>query len=78
MPRYRIHMINAEFKSCDDGEYPSAEAAEKAAIVSAARVASESIAAGEKTAAVEIRIEDGDHIVAHHVVNLSVSPLLPD
>jgi hypothetical protein len=40
-------------------------------------VATEAVARGEATAAVEIRIEEDGEIVLHHVVNLSVSKLLP-
>jgi hypothetical protein len=77
MPRYRIHMINSEFESCEEGEYSSIEAAKQSAIASGVRVATEAVARGEATAAVEIRIEEDGEIVLHHVVNLSVSKLLP-
>jgi hypothetical protein len=75
MPRFRIEMINAEFQSREEGEYPSLEAATKAAVTSATRVASDSIINGEDTAAVEVRVVEGGKVVAHRVVNLSVSQL---
>lgn len=78
MSLFRIHMINSEFESREDSEFPSLEAAVRAAIVSATRVASEAIAEGSETSAVEIRIEKDEHVVAHHVVNLSVSQMLND
>jgi hypothetical protein len=77
MPRYRIHMINSEYQSDEEGEYPSLNAARRTAIDTAIRIAAESIAKGEPTAAVEINIEEDGRPVLHHVVNLSVSGLLP-
>jgi uncharacterized protein YcnI len=77
MPHYRIRMINADFESCAEAEYSSAEAAAKAAITAATQVAAEAIADGKTTTAIELRIEEGDRVIAHHVVNLSVSKLLP-
>lgn len=77
MARFKIHMINSEFESCEDGEYISAAAAMRAGVNSATRVASEAVAAGAETAAVEIRIED-EHggAVAGKVVTLTVSEFL--
>jgi hypothetical protein len=77
MPHFRIHMINSEVES-SEGDYQSLDEARRAAIATAARVASEAIAEGQETASVELRIEDGDKVIARHVVNLSVAPLLPD
>ena len=78
MPRFRIHLINSEFESFEEGEYPSVDAAARSATGSAMQVAAESIATGEKTAAVEVRIEQDGRLIAHEVVNVSVSPLLSD
>jgi hypothetical protein len=75
MPRYRIRMINSEFESLEEGDYPSLEAARRMAIATAARVACESIAAGETAASVEIEIHDGDAFAARNVVTLSVADL---
>jgi hypothetical protein len=77
MPLYRIKMTNSEFESAEEGEYPSVAAATKMAISAATRVVAENIANGEQTSAVEVCVEEGDRVVAHHVVNLSVSQLLP-
>jgi hypothetical protein len=71
-------MINAEFESCEETDYPSLQDASKRAIASGARVLTEAIASGEeRTAAVELQIRQGEHLVAHHVVSLSVADLLP-
>jgi hypothetical protein len=75
MPHFRIQMTNAEFESCDEGEYASLDAARRAAVAAAMSVASESIAMGKDTAAVELQIFDGDRLLAHQVVNLTVSEL---
>ena len=76
MPQYRVHMINSDFDSCEEGEYPSVEAAFKAGIAAASRVATEAIAAGHESSSVEIRIEQADHIVGRRILTFSVSELL--
>jgi hypothetical protein len=76
MSRFRIHMINAEFESTDEAEFVSLESARKAAIVTATRIAGESIANGEHSAAVEVQIREGDHLTVRQVVTLSVSDLI--
>jgi hypothetical protein len=75
MPRYRIRMINSEFESVEEADYPSLDAARSTAIVTAAKVACESIAAGEPAVAVEVEIRDGDGFVERSVVTLSVADL---
>ena len=76
MPQYRVHMINSDFDSCEEGEYSSVEAAFKAGIAAASRVATEAIAAGLESSSVEIRIEQADHIVGRRILTFSVSELL--
>ena len=78
MPMYRMEMVNAHFESSDESEYPSLDAALKAAVISAIRVTSDSVMEGTASSAVEVRISDADRILAHRVVNLSVSEMLPD
>jgi hypothetical protein len=68
-------MINSQFESFEEGDYPSLEAARQTAIVTAARVACESIAAGDVAASVEVEICDGDGLVARSVVTLAVADL---
>lgn len=78
MPRFRIRMINADFESCEETEYASLQEASRRAIASGARVVTEAIASGEeRISAVELQIHEGERLVAHHVVNLSVADLLP-
>jgi hypothetical protein len=73
MPRYRIRMINSQFESADEVDYPSLEAARKAAIGTATTIAGESIAQGEPASAVEIQIFDDGRLVSRQVVTLSVA-----
>ena len=75
MPRYRIRMINSEFESFEESDYPSLQAVRQAAISTASRVAAESVADGAPNAAVELQIREGEEMVARHVVTLSVSDL---
>ena len=76
MQPFRIHMINSEFQSCDDSEHDSLEAALKAGIAAAAKVATEAIAAGHQNSAVEIRIEQNGEVVERRVLTFSVSDLM--
>lgn len=75
MPLFRIRMINSDFESFEERDYRSLEAARQAAVVTAARIACESIAAGEPICAIELEIRDGDDLVARNVVTLSVADL---
>ena len=76
MPRYRIRMINSQFESCDEAEYASLDAVREVAINTAAKVAAESVADGEHTAAIELEIHEDVTLVARHVVTLSVADLM--
>lgn len=73
MPRYLIRMINSEFESFEENEYPSLAAVREAAIGTATRIAAESVSDGAASAAVELQIREGEAMVARHVVTLSVS-----
>ena len=70
-------MINSEFESADESDFPTLEAASRNAINAGARVVADAIVGGLEVAAVELQIHDGDRLVAHHVVSLSVAHLLP-
>jgi hypothetical protein len=76
MPRYQIRMVNSEFESFDEGEFPSLDAARQTAIASATKVASEAVGDGIPTAAVEVEIREGQVVVARQVVTLSVADLM--
>jgi hypothetical protein len=76
MPRFRIRMINSEFESCDEGDFVSLTSARESAIVTATKVAVDSVANGEESAAVEVQIYDGEQLALGQVVTLSVSDLL--
>lgn len=78
MARYSIHMINSEFESREDEDYPTLDEARRMGVIAATKVVSEAIVNGEQTSAVEVRIEDAERVLAHCVVNLSVSNLLND
>jgi hypothetical protein len=68
-------MINSEFESVDETDYPSVEAARHSAIAAATKVAAESISDGVLSAAVEVQIHQGTTLLARNVVSLSVSDL---
>ncbi|MGE5562550.1 MAG: DUF6894 family protein [Bacillota bacterium] len=75
MPRYRIRMTNSEFESVDEADYPSLEAARRAAVATASRVVAEAIASGAPNSSVEVQIDEDGEMVARNVVTLSVSDL---
>jgi len=75
MPHYRIHMINSDFQSFEETDYPSVERALRAGVLAAANVASEKVAAGEANSAIEIRVEEGDKILARRIITFSISDL---
>jgi hypothetical protein len=54
----------------------SLTSARESAILTATKVAADSIANGEENAAVEVQIYDGDQLALRQVVTLSVSNLL--
>lgn len=75
MPRYRIHMINSEFQSVEEAEYPSLDEARRSAIATAVRVAAEATLDGERNVAVEVQIHEADVLMARNVVMVGVSDL---
>jgi hypothetical protein len=75
MPRYRIRMINSEFESFEEADYPSLDAARQMAISAATRIAAESLLDGVTTTAIEVEIHEQLAMVARHVVTLSVADL---
>jgi|tagenome__1003787_1003787.scaffolds.fasta_scaffold15890192_1 hypothetical protein len=75
MHHYRIHMINSDFESSEEGAYASLQAAIEAALRSASEVARDLIAKGEANSAIEIRIEENDQVIARRVLAYSISPL---
>ena len=75
MPRYRIHMINSDFESDGEADYPSLDATRKSAIKTATGIAAESVLDGVSSVAVELQIYDGDSILVRNVVSLAVSDL---
>jgi hypothetical protein len=75
MPQYRIRLINSEFESTDEADYPSIESARRSAIIGATQVVSDAIAQGQTSVAVEVQIHDRGQLVARNVVSLSVADL---
>ena len=75
MPCYRIRLINSEFESADEVDYPSIETARRSAIIGATQVLSNSVAKGQASVAVEIQIYADDELVARTVVSLNVADL---
>lgn len=78
MPTLFIHAVNAAFQSRDDGaDYDHPENALEIGIRAAVTMASDEVLAGERSAAVEVRVEREDGTpVLRSVVAVSVSPLL--
>jgi hypothetical protein len=77
MPSYRIRLINSEFDSTDETDFPSLEAVRRSAVDTASKVVAEAIAEGEDTSAVEVQICEGSQMVSRQVVTLSVVDLTP-
>lgn len=78
MPFLFIRICNSTFGTVDDGaEYGSNEDALAVGVRSAVSVAADEINGGERTAAVDVHVEDrsGDAVL-RTVVAISVSPLL--
>ena len=78
MPLFFIQLRNSEYYARDDGaEHDSAEAALAAGVHSAMRIATDEIAGGCRSTAIEIAIErnDGTRLL-NSVVAISVSPMM--
>lgn len=80
MPFLFIRTCNSDFGGIDDGaEYGSPEDALAMGVRSAVGLAADEINAGERTAAVDVCIEDrSGQTVLRTVVAISVSPLIAD
>ena len=76
MPCYRIRLINSEFESADEVDYPSIETARHSAIIGATQVLSDSVAKGQASVAVEIQIYEDDELTARTIVSLNVADLI--
>jgi hypothetical protein len=76
MPCYRIRLINSEFESADEVDYPSIETARRSAIIGATQVLSDSVAKGQASVAVEIQIYEDDELTARTIVSLNVADLI--
>ncbi len=79
MPTLFIHVQNAQFLSRDEGaEYDRPETALAVGVRGAVAMIADEINQGERSAAVEISVEQADGTqVLRSVVALSVSPLMP-
>jgi len=75
MSRYRIRLINSEFDSADDADFPSLDAARKSAVHTATRVLVDAVAEGEATSAVEVQICEQERMLSRQVVTISVVDL---
>ncbi len=78
MSLFFIQLRNSEYYARDDGaEHVSAEAALAAGVHSAMRIATDEIATGCRSAAIEVTIErDDGTLLLNSVVAISVSPML--
>ena len=78
MSLFFTQLRNSKYYARDDGtEHDTAEAALAAGVHSAMRLASDEIASGCRSAAIEITVErnDGKRLL-HSVVAISVSPMI--
>jgi len=75
MPRYLIRLINSEFETAEEADYPSVEDARRAAIATATKVVAESGFEEGPSVAVEAQVYDGEKLVARNVITLSLSDL---
>ena len=77
MPQLFIHVTNGKFRSRDEGaDYDDPTAALALGVRSAFAIAAEEVARGERSAAVDICIEQEDGtLVLRSVVAVSISPL---
>ena len=78
MPEYRIRLINSEFDSADNADFPSLDAARKSAVHTATRVLVDAIHDGEATSAVEVQICEQGRMLSRQVVTISVVDLTAD
>jgi Domain of unknown function (DUF6894) len=76
MPSYRVRMINSEFESFEEVDYPSLESARRAAVATATKIAAESIIAGAASVAVELQIDQNGKMLLREVVSISLADLM--
>ncbi len=79
MPLFHVRTCNFEFEAIDEegSRFEQAEDALKSGIDSAMAVASDEIREGQRSAAVDVCVEDAEgEQLLHSVVAMSVSPLM--
>lgn len=75
MPTFRVTVINADFRACEDYDLPSVEAARKQGIKAALAMGMDEVQAGKPFFGAEVRVEDGAETVSRAVVSVGASPL---
>ena len=75
MRTFRITVINEHFRTCNDHELASVEAARKQGIKAALAIGADEVNSGKPFFGAEVRIEDGDEKFGRFVVSVGVSPL---
>ena len=78
MPAYHLRLVNADFESSADEPFNSVQTATRAGLEGATSIARESLLGGERSTAVEVRVEQDGRAVARQVITLSVAELSAD
>ncbi len=75
MAIFRISVVNEHFRSSNDRECASEEAARRLAIASALAIAAEEVTAGKDFFGAEVTIESGETKLVRFVVSAGASAL---
>lgn len=75
MPKYRVHVVNRDFASSDDREFPNMEVARTEAIRGALQIGTQEVCEGRAFFAAQITI-DNDHAPTERIlVAVGASPI---
>jgi hypothetical protein len=75
MPTYRITVTNQTFRSSNEHECSSTDAARKQGIRAALAIGSDEVTNGKPFFGAEVRVENGGETVGRFVVSIGSSPL---
>jgi len=75
MPKYRISIVNKNFRASDEHELPSHEAAVKEALKGALQIGADEVCGGEQFFGAEVGIECDGEVFERLVIAIGASPL---
>lgn len=75
MPTFRISVINQTFRSSNEHDLPTLDAARKHGIRAALAIGTDEVADGHPFFGAEVRVEDGEEMLGRFVVSVGASPL---